>query len=74
MKEKVKTITVKTNAWNGLHGEFYIPLSSLINPLTKMPILYEEQYRNDENENLVEKHLLLNGEIVKLMELKLDRY
>ena len=71
--KKLKRIAIKTNAWNGLHGEFYIALST-ISSLTKTPFFYEEQYSYDKKGNLVEKDLLLNGVIVKLIEYKIDYY
>jgi hypothetical protein len=72
-KDKVRRINVTTNAWNWLNGEFYIPLPSL-NSLTKMPAHYEEQYSYDSRGNLVEKKLLLNGQIAKIIDFKIEYY
>lgn len=71
--KKVKRISVNTNAWNWLNGEFYIPLSS-IGPLTEMPLLYEEQYDYNDHGNVTGKTFLLSGKIVKTMEFSIIYY
>jgi hypothetical protein len=63
---RVSRINVESNAWNGLHREFYIPLSS-ISSLTKTPFFYEEQWSYDAHGNVTEKKCLLNGAIEKVI-------
>jgi hypothetical protein len=70
---RVSKISVESNAWNGLHREFYIPLSS-ITSLTKTPFFYEEQWSYDSHGNVTEKKYLLNGAIEKIILFSIEYY